>query len=135
MKDFDNYECEGQMELFDIYLKSCCGVIPWLYKTKCCRWDESKPQKWLMYYICPKCYKRPVDSTKWGIHSYGTFEEAKENARQVWNDPQTEFEVCEVIKEFGFHLSISENEPEEWEKLYGVSLEGKFTARLTEEGE
>lgn len=134
MKNFENYECEGQMELFDIYPKTCCGLIPWLHKTKCCRWNEDAPQHWMLNYICPKCFKRPVDETGWPIESYGTYEEAKEQARDVWNDPNIKHEVCEVTKQFGIrlHIGFGLNEPEEWESIYGVSLNGSFIGRLKE---
>ena len=133
MKDFENYECDGQMELSDIYPKTCCGFVPWLEKTKCCRWNEDAPQHWMLEYICPKCFKQAVDDTGWPLHGYGTFDEAKEQARAFWNDPKNRHEVCEVTKQCGIHLSISLEEPEEWEKLYGVDLDGKFIGRLPDD--
>lgn len=120
MKDFENYECEGQIDLFDIYPKSCCGVVPWLHKTKCCKWSDDKPQKWLMYFICPKCYKRAVDNDGWPVRSHGTFEEAKANAIAVWNDSSTVFSIDEYTKEHGIRLSFGLGEREEWAKLYNM---------------
>lgn len=123
MKDFENYECDGQMELFDIYPKSCCGVVPWLHKTKCYRPDEEKPQAWQVYYICPKCYKRAVDSDGWAIYSRGSLEDAKQKAVAIWNDPQTVFEICNVAQEYGIRLSRGYGEFEEWAELYNVDME------------
>lgn len=130
MAGFDNYVCDGQMELDDIYPKTCCGLVPWLHKTRCCRWSEDKPQKWMVYYICPKCYKRAVDETGWAIFSHGTFEEAKADALAIWNDPNIKKEVCEVTKKQGFNLQIALKEPEEWEQLYGVDLQGSYKGKL-----
>ena len=86
----------------------------------------------MMYYICPKCYKRAVDETGWPLNGYGNFEEAKAQALTFWNAPNIKHEVCEVTKQFGIHLHIGLNEPEEWESLYGVSLNGSFIGKLKE---
>ena len=88
MKPFENYECEGQMSLDEIYPKPCCGLTPWLHKSKC--WMDGREdiaQLWLMHYVCPKCLKSPVDKDGWIIRTRGTFEEAKAVALQKWNDP------------------------------------------------
>lgn len=130
MKDFDNYECDGQMEFADLYPKTCCGLIPWLEKSKCCRWNDDQPQKWLLNYICPKCFKRAVDDTGWPLEGHGTFEEAKAQALAFWNDPNNRHEVCEVAKELGISLHISLGEVEEWEKLYEVDLDGSYIGKL-----
>lgn len=121
MKDLGNYECDGQMDLFDIYLKSCCGVVPWLHKAKCCRWNEEKPQEYMTYYMCPKCCKRPVDSDGWPIRSKGTLEDAREKSKIIWNDPATTFAVDEWSKAHGVHVSLWERE--EWAKTYNVDEE------------
>ena len=86
MKDFENYVCEGQMSLFDIYPKPCCGVEPWLELSKCVRWDETQPQKYHANYICPVCFKEPVDLLGWPMFAYGELEEASAEALRVWND-------------------------------------------------
>ena len=49
---FENYECDGQLSFDDLYPKQCCGLNPWLHKTKC--WMNGRDdleQEWLMYYI------------------------------------------------------------------------------------
>lgn len=130
MKDLGDYECEGQIELVDIYPITCCGYVPWLHKTQCCRWSENHPQKWMMYYICPKCFKRAVDNTGWTIYAHGTFEEAKIEAVKNWNSPDNKHEVCDIAEKYGFRLQIGLREPEEWENLYGVELQGSYKGFL-----
>ncbi|MBR5636516.1 MAG: hypothetical protein IKW81_06265 [Pseudobutyrivibrio sp.] len=104
--------------------KQCCGVTPWLRKSRCCRWNEENPQMYLMYYICPKCGKTVVDETGWVKNRHGTYEEASQKALEDWNNPETVFE----IKEFndpknGNYVMCSLDEREEFEKLYGISYE------------
>lgn len=119
MKEFGNYECDGQMSLTDIYPESCCGVTPWLHKAKC--WMDGRvdiPQLWMMYYICPICMKAPVDVCGWIIRSRGTFEEAKAKALENWNNPKIIHECHEREK---LHITIAERE--EWEQLYGDKVD------------
>ena len=81
---FENYECDEQMSIFDLYPNQCCGVIPWLHQTKC--WMDGRddiPQRWIMYYQCPKCGKVPIESDHWTIRSSGTFKEAAQGALKV----------------------------------------------------
>lgn len=88
MKDFGNYECEGQMSLFDMYPKPCCGVVPWLELHKCYQPDTTKPPCYRANYICPVCFKEPVDSIGWMLEGYGELEKAKQEALEYWNDPK-----------------------------------------------
>lgn len=122
----DNYECEGQMELTD-WLKEldskepckCCGVTPWLVKTKCCHWDNSTPQMYMMHYQCPKCLKVAADNTGWTIYSHGMYEDAAADALKAWNDPKAIFKV----NEYPQYVHASFGEYEDFEKLYGISYE------------
>ena len=139
MKDpFENYECDGQITLDEYYNstfpKTCCGVTPWLAKTKCCHWDNSKPQTYMMYYICPKCMKTAVDDTGWIKYRNGTYEEASQKALADWNNPDATFEVKDFNANSYVHVSFDEYEL--WEKLYGQSYEEYSTPiieRLNEE--
>ena len=131
MKEFENYECDGQITLEEYmeYLssttpKKCCGVTPWLHKSKCCHWDANKPQMYMLHYVCPKCGKTAVDETGWIKYRHGTYEKASQKALEDWNNPETVFE----IKEFndpknGNYVMCSLDEREEFEKLYGISYE------------
>jgi len=58
--------------------KKCCNTTPWLEKSKCVQWDASKPRRYMMAYICPKCGKVAVDNTGWPITGHGTYEEEQE---------------------------------------------------------
>lgn len=139
MKDFENYECDGQITLEEYmeYLnsttpKKCCGVTPWLHTTKCCHWDASKPQNYMMYYICPMCGKTVIDEIGWIKYRHGTYEKASKQALEDWNNPKSRFE----IKEFkdpknGNYVNCSSDEREEFEKLYGISYED-YTRPLIE---
>lgn len=122
MKDFENYECEGQMSLDEMYPKPCCGLTPWLHKSKC--WMDGREdiaQLWLMHYVCPKCLKAPVDKDGWIIRTRGTFEEAKAEALKKWNDPNIKKD-CH-LKETENQLRITIAEINEWEQLYGDKVD------------
>lgn len=118
----DNYECEGQMSLMDLYPEQCCGVVPWLHKSRC--WmdgREDTPQLWMMYYVCPICQKAPIDKDGWTIRSRGTFDDAAAEALKIWNDPNTKKD-CH-LKEAEQQLRITISEREEWERLYGDKVD------------
>lgn len=110
-------EIEGQLTLTELYPNTCCGLVPWLRYTACCKWHEDQKQEYLMYYICPNCFKEPCDSTGWIIRSKGSFEDAKAKALAVWNNPETTFkhdkDDC---------LHITSNRVEEFETKYGVKI-------------
>ena len=128
---FDDYECENQITLNDWVTeleskepKKCCGVTPWLHKSKCVQWDVSKPQHYLMHYICPKCGKVAVDNIRWPIRGHGIYEDAAKQALSAWNRPDAVFE----IKDFnnpknGEYINIFLDEKEEWFKLYGQTYD------------
>lgn len=128
----DNYKCDGQITLFDIYPNECCGVVPWLHKTKCYMGGIEQTQQWMAYLVCPKCFKRAIDKDGWTIYSHGTIEEARQKAITIWNDPATAFDISKIDKEQGIHLSISNGDFEEWSKLYNVDMSDfdGFVARL-----
>jgi hypothetical protein len=118
MGKFDDYQCEGQItmdEWFnDTFPKECCGVVPWLKKSRCVQWNVSKPRHYKMNYICPKCGKIAVDETGWPREGYGTFEEAAMQALKVWNDPDAVFEIKDYNdpKKYA-HIEILYGEEEE----------------------
>ncbi len=128
MNPFENYECDGQISIDEYmnsnYPKQCCDVAPWLHKTKCCRWDESKPQTYMMYYICPKCGKTVVDEIGWVKYRHGTNEKASRQALEDWNDPKSKFEVKEFNNPiYGNYININCDEREKFERLYGIRYE------------
>ena len=138
MNAIDNYGCDGQITLDEYmnsrYPKQCCGVTPWLHISKCCHWDNTKPQTYQMYYICPKCMKTPVDNTGWIIYEHGTKEEAEAKALSTWNDSDTVFETKDFNRNSYVHVSF--NEYDKWEQLYGQSYEDykrPIVERLNEE--
>ena len=66
--------------------KPCeCGTMPVLIETKCCHWDEKKPQKYLSFYICPNCLNAPVDDTGWTVEAHDERYKAKVKAVFNWN--------------------------------------------------
>lgn len=131
-KDPFDYICDGQMSidewLNDTFPKQCCGVTPWLHKTKCCKWDPAKPQEYTMYYVCPICLKAPVDETGWTKYRHGTYDKAKKQALADWNDPEAKFEAKEYLNYV--HCSISDYE--EWEKLYGIPYKEYCKKKIAE---
>ena len=115
---FENYECDGQLSFDDLYPKQCCGLNPWLHKTKC--WIDGRDdleQEWIMYYICPKCKKTAVDDFGWTIRSSGTYEQAKASALERWNDPKSRFD-SHMFSE-GEKLHIPYDEQAEFLRMYG----------------
>lgn len=115
---FENYECDGQLSFDDLYPKQCCGLNPWLHKTRC--WMDGREdleQEWLMYYICPKCKKTAVDAHGWTIRSGGTYEQAKASALETWNDPKSKFD-SHMFSE-GEKLRIPFDEQKEFLRTYG----------------
>lgn len=114
---FENYECDGQMSLDDLYPNQCCGVKPWLHITKC--WMDGRidiPQRYVMYYICPKCKKHVVDEFDWTVRSSGTYEEAAWGACKVWNNPEAKFKQDD-------RLYVAWHDREIFEKMYGFKPE------------
>ena len=128
----DKKECDWEPQNDLNQPQKCCGVTPWLHTTKCCHWDASKPQNYMMYYICPMCGKTVIDEIGWVKYRHGTYDKASKQALEDWNNPKSRFE----IKEFndpknGNYPNISLDEREEWEKLYGISWE-EFKKPLVE---
>lgn len=150
MKDLGNYVCDGQMDIFDYMQqleetvtetvtpeeeykesvsepiaavsepKKCCGVTPWLKKSRCVQWDSNKPRHYMMAYICPKCGKIAVDNTGWPRYGYGTFEDAAGQALEIWNDKNAVFEIKDYNNpKNNNYIQILYGEEDEWEKLYG----------------
>lgn len=118
--NFENYECDGQLSLDDLYPKPCCGLTPWLHKSKC--WMDGRtdiPQIWMMYYICPKCMDEPVDNLGWTIHARGSYEEAAAEAVKIWNHSRHEGHKKRMYD----HVFIAVGEIEEWERLYGDAVD------------
>lgn len=115
MKDFENYECEGQISIFDIYPKQCCGVEPWLELSTCVRWNPEKPLKFHANYICPVCLKQPIDEINWPIRSYGELAEATEEALRVWNDNK----VKKIHKDYVEGIFLILDDIEKFKKKYG----------------
>lgn len=79
-----------QISIFDYMaentVKPCeCGAIPELVESKCCRWNENSPQKYLSVYICPKCLNAPHDNTGWTVEAWGTRDQAAKEAIKNWN--------------------------------------------------
>ena len=100
--------------------KKCCGVVPWLEKNRCVQWDASKPRRYLMAYICPKCGKVAVDNTGWPITGHGIYEDAARQALATWNDQNTVFEIKDYNDpKNNNYIHILYGEEDEWEKLYG----------------
>lgn len=125
-QSFDDYECEGQMDINE-WLRDlsqqvpfkCCGVEPWLHVTACYGGDK---QTYTMYYVCPKCLKVATDGTEWIDRSHGTFEVAKTRAIRVWNNPTaTKHQDVEWI-----HFHDYEN----FSKMYGVETENNLCLEL-----
>jgi hypothetical protein len=113
---FDDYECEGQMNINE-WLRDlsqqvpfkCCNIKPWLHISAC---YGGKEQTYQMYYVCPKCLKVATDGTEWIDRSYGTYEVAKKRAIRVWNNPtSTKHQDEEYIH---FH------DYEKFSEMYGV---------------
>lgn len=138
MKPFDNYECEGQLSIFDIdppkndpeQPQKCCGVIPWLCVTKCCHWDANKPQTYKMYYRCPKCNKVPADNTGWTDSAHGTYDKAKAKALTTWNNPIAtrciEAEGCDYIQ-----IGVFDEEAHElWRQLYNEEYDDYYKRKV-----
>lgn len=117
-------ENDGQYTLTDYidqYPKECCGVVPWLVLTTCCRWDDKQPQKYQMYYQCPKCNKVPCDGTEWIDRSHGVFEDAKKRAVKVWNNPISTKNLAEW--EY-IRLRVFDEESRElWMQKYGENYD------------
>jgi len=124
---FNNYECDGQITIDDWMAelnskepKRCCGVIPWLHKSRCVQWDASKPRHYMMNYICPKCGKVAIDNIGWPITGYGIYEDAAKQALKAWNNPDAVFEIKDYNDpKMGGHISIYLDEEDEWFELYG----------------
>lgn len=154
MGKLDNYVCDGQMDIFDFLQqeepevtesvsseeeykesvsepiaavsepKKCCGVTPWLKKSRCVQWDSNKPRHYMMAYICPKCGKIAVDNTGWPRYGYGTFEDAAGQALEIWNDKHAVFEIKDYNNPLNNnYIQILYGEEDEWEKLYGQKYE------------
>ena len=121
MKDFENYECDNQLSLDDLYPKTCCGVVPWLRKTKVFMDGREEEQLWIMHYICPLCKKVPVDNTGWTIRSKGTAEVAAAEALKVWNDPNIKHE--NRLYKPDEKLSVPWDRVEEFKEMYGESID------------
>ncbi|MBQ7429281.1 MAG: hypothetical protein IJV29_06400 [Butyrivibrio sp.] len=122
------YECEGQITLDEYFNNSfpkmCCGVTPWLDKSRCVQWDISKPRRYMMKYICPKCGKVAIDEIGWPITGYGTYEEASKQALEVWNNPNSTFEIKDYNDpKKGGYINIYFDEEDDWFKLYGQTYE------------
>ena len=104
--------------------KKCCGVTPWLDRSKCVQWDANKPQHYMMRYICPKCGKMAVDNIGWPIRGYGVYEDAAQQALMAWNSPDAVFEIKDYYDpKKGGYITINLDEEAEWFNLYGQSYQ------------
>ncbi len=103
--------------------KKCCNTIPWLEKSKCVQWDASKPRRYMMAYICPKCGKVAVDNTGWPITAHGTYEEASKQALETWNNPDTVFEIKDYNNPETNYIHVYYEEEQEWFNLYGIKYD------------
>lgn len=127
MKTFDDYECEGQMNINEWMAdlntkipKTCCGVEPWLHTSKCCHWNPDSPQQYQMHYVCPICFKVATDGTEWIDRAHGTYEEAKKQAIKKWNNPIST-KQDDFYKKYGLRIHV--NDLERFKEQYNIETE------------
>lgn len=124
-------ENDGQYTLTDYleqYPKECCGVVPWLVKTKCVRWDASHIQSYIFYYQCPICNKVPCDGTEWILRAHGYYKDAQKKAIKYWNNPIS----TKHLPEWEYiRLPIFDDESKAlWARQYGESYENYYRRKL-----